>query len=208
VFRNCTTYSSLQTRQPLEMAPWFPKPSGSVYVGFVGSFHESRVDVALVEHVVRSCPEYHFLIVGWVSEALEPLVARNDNLHYVGEMPNESLGTVLRSFDAAIIPHADNEATRGNDLLKLLDLNACQVPVVSTNVSGVDSGKYIVKIASTPRDFVASLRQCVQGQHGLDLLRGRENARQQSWEVQVLLLAQTIELPVRQRSALIASTVR
>jgi glycosyltransferase involved in cell wall biosynthesis len=185
LFRNCTTFESLQkVTAAFTLSPWFPKPEGQTYVGFVGSLAEERVDAELLEHLFSVFPEVAFLFVGWISEGLIPLLARYDNAHTVPEVPNDVLGTVIRKFDVGIIPHRVNAATAGNDLLKLLDYNACGVPVVTTPVSGAASG-YMALVASTKEEFASSVQLCLDGKHRLDLARGVEYARDRSWEVQV-----------------------
>lgn len=185
LFRNCTTFESLQMVAPaFTLFPWFPKPEGQTYVGFVGSLAEERVDAELLEHLFTVFPQVTFLFVGWISEGLTPLLARHDNAHTVPEVPNDVLGTVIREFDVGIIPHCVNAATEGNDLLKLLDYNACGVPVVTTPVSGAASG-YTALVASTKEEFASSVQLCLDGNHKLDLARGVEYARDRSWEVQV-----------------------
>jgi glycosyltransferase involved in cell wall biosynthesis len=185
LFRNCTTFDSLQKTIPdFRLPPWFPKPAGRTYIGFIGSLHEDRVDAGLLEYLISAFPQFTFLFVGWVSEGLIGTLAKYPNAQIVPEAPNDVLGTVIRSFDAAIIPHRDNAITKGNDLLKLLDYNACAVPVVTTPVSGTGAG-YTALIASTKQDFADCVRACVEGNHNLNLAQGVEYARERSWETQV-----------------------
>jgi len=199
LFRNCTTFDALQkVTANFTLAPWFPKPDGRKYVGFIGSLAEDRVDAELLEHLFSAFPNVTFLFVGWIGEGLLPLLARHKNAHAVPEVPNDALGTVIRGFDAAIIPHSVNAATAGNDLLKLLDFNGCGVPVVTTPVSGATSG-YTALVASTKEEFASAVQRCLDGDHGLDLARGVEYARERSWEVQVPKLADWLGLQ-RKRS--------
>jgi hypothetical protein len=142
------------------------------------------VDTGLLEYLLSAFPQFTFLFVGWVSEGLIGTLAKYPNAQIVPEAPNEALGTVIRSFDAAIIPHRDNAITKGNDLLKLLDYNACAVPVVTTPISGAGAG-YTALIASTKQDFADCVRACVEGNHNLNLAQGVEYARERSWETQV-----------------------
>jgi glycosyltransferase involved in cell wall biosynthesis len=197
LFRNCTTFESLQKiTAGFALPPWFPKPEGQTYVGFVGSLAEQRVDADLLEHLFSSFPRVAFLFVGWISEGLVPILSRHDNVHIVPEVPNDVLGTVIRAFDVCIIPHRVNPATAGNDLLKLLDYNACGVPVVTTPVSGAASG-YTALVASTKEEFASSIQLCLDGRHRLDLVRGMEYARDRSWEIQVPKLVDWLGLQRR-----------
>ncbi len=194
LFRNCTTFESLQKESPgFALPPWFPKAVGQIYVGFIGSLTEDRVDAEILEHVLSAFPQVTFLFVGWISEGLTPILARHENAHAVPEVPNEVLGTVIRAFDVCIIPHRETPATAGNDLLKLLDYNACGVPVVTTPVSGAASD-YTALVASTKEEFARSIQLCLDGKHKLDLARGVEYARDRSWEIQVPKLVEWLGL--------------
>jgi len=201
LFRNCTVFDSLQRANPeFRLAPWFPKPPGRIYVGFIGLLWETRVDIELLEHLFSTFPQYTFLFAGWVTEGMAKALARHPNAHAVPEVPNDALGAVLRAFDAGIVPHSDNALSKGNDLLKLLDYNACGVPAVTTPTSGAETG-YTALIASTKEEFAECVRACVEGRHNLDLAQGVEYARERSWEKQVPKLIRWLGLPRRGEGA-------
>jgi hypothetical protein len=201
LFRNCTTFDSLQRVDPdFRLPPWFPKPAGQTYVGFVGSLWEARVDIELLEHVLSTFPQYTFLFAGWVTAEMAKTLAKHPNAHAVPEVPNRSLGAMIRAFDACIVPHSDNALSKGNDLLKLLDYNACAAHAVTTPVSGAEAG-YTALTASTKEEFAECVRACVEGRHGLNLAQGVEYARERSWEKQVPKLIDWLGLPRREESA-------
>jgi glycosyltransferase involved in cell wall biosynthesis len=198
LFRNCTPFDSLQKAHPeFQLPPWLPKPAGRIYVGFVGNLQEARVDIELLEYLFSRFPQYTFLFVGWVTEGMVKVLAKHPNAHAVPEVPNDTLGAVIRAFDACIVPHRDNAFTRGNDLLKLLDYNACGVPAVTTPVSGAGAG-YTALTASTREEFAECVRACVEGRHNLNLAQGVEYARERSWERQMPKLIDWLGLPRRQ----------
>jgi len=198
LFRNCTTFDSLQKANPeFRLPPWFPKPAGQTYVGFIGSLQEIRVDIELLEHLFSRFPQYTFLFAGWVTEGMAKVLAKHPNAHAVPEVPNDALGAVIRAFDACIVPHRDNASTKGNDLLKLLDYNACGAPAVTTPVSGSGTG-YTALTASTKEEFAECVQACVEGRHNLNLAQGVEYARERSWEKQVPKLIDWLGLPRRE----------
>jgi len=200
LFRNCTTFDSLQKANPeFRLPPWFPKPAGQTYVGFIGSLQEIRVDIELLEHLFSRFPQYTFLFAGWVTEGMAKVLAKHPNAHAVPEVPNDALGAVIRAFDACIVPHRDNASTKGNDLLKLLDYNACGAPAVTTPVSGAGTG-YTALTASTKEEFAECVQACVEGRHNLNLAQGVEYARERSWEKQVPKLIDWLGLPRREES--------
>ena len=139
VFRNCTTFETMQRRQPdFEMAPWYRSFPGNTYIGFIGSITEERIDKSLVDFLFRRLADCTFLFVGYIdSSSLLQYLTSYPNVRVLDPVRNEDLGEVIRGFDVAIVPHNDNALTRGNDLLKVLDYLACGVPVVSTPVSDV-----------------------------------------------------------------------
>jgi glycosyltransferase involved in cell wall biosynthesis len=201
LFRNGTTFDSLQRINPdFRLPPWFPKPAGQIYIGFIGLLWETRVDIELLEHLFSIFPQYTFLFVGWVTEGMAKVLAKHPNAQAVPEVPNDALGTVIRSFDACIVPHSDSALSKGNDLLKLLDYNACGVPAVTTPTSGAETG-YTALIASTKEEFAECVRACVEGRHNLDLAQGVEYARERSWERQIPKLIDWLGLPRREESA-------
>ena len=200
LFRNGTSFDVLQKADPaFRLPPWFPKPAGQTYIGFIGILWEARVDIELLEHLFATFPQYTFLFVGWVTEEMAKVLARHPNAHAVPAVPNAELGAVIRAFDAAIVPHSDNALTQGNDLLKLLDYNACGVPAVSTPASGAGTG-YTALIASTKEEFAECVRACVEGRHNLNLAQGVEYARARSWEKQIPKLIDWLGLPRREES--------
>jgi hypothetical protein len=115
---------------------------------------------------------------------MDKVLTRHPNAHAVPEVPNDALGAVIRAFDVCIVPHRDNAHTKGNDLLKLLDYNACGGPAVTTPASGAGTG-YTALTASTKEEFAECVRACVEGRHNLNLAQGVEYARERSWERQV-----------------------
>ena len=197
VFRNCTAFESLQRVGECAIGPWLPKPSNAVYVGFIGSLMSDRADTELLGYLLQTFPKYTFLFAGWVDKKICSILEKYPNTAMIPEVPSDRLGDIIRSFDVGIVPHAINVVTQGNDLLKLLDYSACNVPVVSTPVAGVTEKSWIA-VASTREAFADKLRRCVEGTHGLDLAVGVQYARERSWESQVPKLIDWLGLQKRQ----------
>lgn len=187
IFRNCTTFETLQRRQPtFKLAPWYPKKNGATYIGFIGSIAEDRIDRALLHVVFSSLPYCTFLFFGYCdSLPLVQYLRSYPNVRVLDPVPNEDLSEVIRGFDVAIVPHRDNTSTLGNDLLKVMDYFACGVPVVSTAVSDVRAHGAAVRVASDPLDFVARIQGLLAGTDRYDSSLAISIARKRSWERQV-----------------------
>ncbi len=194
VFANCTSWDTFQTRKPgFRLSPFFPKPPGQVYIGFIGGIHSTRADEALLDRLFREFPRYRFLFIGYTDrdDFLKRLTA-HENVSFLPEVPHPDLSEVIRAFDVAIVPHVNNSVTRGNDLLKVLDYFACNVPVVSTRCSGVECYGKALYLANNHDEFVSFLVKLATGTIAHDPRLGEAIARERSWERQVPVLAEAI----------------
>ena len=134
----------------------------------------------------RRLPHCTFLFVGYIDNPpLKELLSAYPNVEVLDPVPNEHLGEVIRGFDVAIVPHCDNAATRGNDLLNVLDYFACGIPVVSTPVSDVAAFGASIRVAYTPADFAARIEALLNGSDSYDSSLAVSIARERSWERQV-----------------------
>jgi glycosyltransferase involved in cell wall biosynthesis len=192
IFRNCTTFETLQRTQPnFRLAPWYPKKPGATYIGFIGSITEDRIDRALLDIVFGRLPHCTFLFYGYCDNLpLAQYLRSYPNVRVLDPVPNDDLGEVIRGFDVAIVPHRDNTSTRGNDLLKVMDYFACGVPVVSTGVSDVQAYGAAVRVASNPADFANRIQELLAGTDRYDSSLAISIARERSWERQVPRLSE------------------
>jgi glycosyltransferase involved in cell wall biosynthesis len=187
VFHNCTDFDNFQrVRSDWTLPPHFPKPPGTRYIGFVGGLNRVRVDLDLLQLLFERFPQFRFLFVGYTNDpAIRVWLEKFPNAAFVPEVPYDTLPSVIRSFDVAIVPHLDNENTRGNDLLKVLDYFACGVPVVTTRCSNIDKYAGACWIAETHEDFVSRIAQLTDGSLRHDSEPGRQIARERTWQAQV-----------------------
>ena len=183
VFPNGTDFDAMQRYDPgFCLGDVLPKTTARRYVGFIGGLHRGRVDERLLLSAIEAFPEALFLFVGYSNDAqlLGKLNAR-PNVRVFSSVPYEQLPSVIRSFDAAIIPHLDNEFTKGNDLLKLRDYLACGVPVVTTRSSGVERYGAAVYLSSGQSSFIEALGGVLSGEARHDPQPGLAIAARESW---------------------------
>jgi glycosyltransferase involved in cell wall biosynthesis len=187
VFLNCTDFENFQRTQPgWTLQPYFPKRPGDRYIGFIGGLNHLRVDLELLEKLFRRFSDCQFLFVGYTNDpAIQTWLKAFPNAVFVPEVPYTDLPNVIHSFDVAIVPHLDNENTRGNDLLKMLDYFACGVPVVTTRCSNVDKYAGACRIAETHDEFANSVEQLLRGTVVHDPQPGLAIARSRTWRHQV-----------------------
>ena len=199
VFHNCTDFDNFQDPgNGLNLQPWLPKPPGAVYIGFTGGINSTRADTELLISLFQRFPWWRFLFIGYSDDRafLDQLTAY-PNVAFIPERPYRELPEIIRSFDVAIVPHADNATTRGNDLLKVLDYMACGVPVVSTKCSNVERYAGAIHLAETPGQFGDLLEALVGGTLRHNPVPGLREAAARSWKEQVPeLLPWLMDMPV------------
>lgn len=187
VFRNCTDYDTFQRVSPWYCRPpYFPKLPNKRYIGFIGGLNVPRADIKLLRTLFRRFEDCQFLFVGYTNDpSVLDEIAQFPNAAFVPEVPYDELPNIIRTFDVAIVPHQDNEYTRGNDLLKVLDYFACAVPVVTTDVSGVGRYGHACHVAENHDQFAAAIDKLLRGAISHNPEPGRAIARRNTWRRQV-----------------------
>ncbi len=128
-------------------------------VGFAGVIDE-RIDYGLVGAIAARRPDYQFVFAGPVVNVAPGHLPRAANIHSLGMPPYRDLPRLMSGWDAAILPFANNEATRFISPTKAPEYLAAGRRVVSTSIRDVvhpycDLG--LVAVADEPDAFVESL---------------------------------------------------
>jgi glycosyltransferase involved in cell wall biosynthesis len=125
-------------------------------LGFFGVIDE-RIDQDLIAFVARARPEWQLVLIGPVVK-IDPLgLPRLPNIHYLGPKAYKDLPAYLAGWDLALLPFAQNEATRFISPTKTPEYLAAGCPVVSTPIADVVDpyGEVgAVHIADSPERFV------------------------------------------------------
>ncbi|MBN1341539.1 MAG: glycosyltransferase [Phycisphaerae bacterium] len=103
----------------------------SPIVGFFGNLDGNTVDRALLDAIIRSRPEYRFVLVGPMSREFESLRAHG-NLTHVPQKPYCEIARYGAAFDVAIMPWLRNEWIHHCNPIKLKEYLSLGKPVVST----------------------------------------------------------------------------
>jgi len=99
-------------------------------------------------------------MVGPVVKIAEEDLPRAANIHYLGAKPYAELPSYIAGWDVAMMPFAQNAATRFISPTKTLEYLAAGRPVVSTPVPDVVAmfaGTDLVRIAGSAAAFVAAI---------------------------------------------------
>jgi glycosyltransferase involved in cell wall biosynthesis len=142
---------------PVDLQPILDR--GKPVIGYTGAFIE-RVDYDLCLHLIRSRPEYEFVMIGAI---LDKSLDRSgllklglDNVSWLGLKSYDELIKYIWCFDVGIVPFKINKITLATTSIKIFEYMACQVPVVS--VAMPESKRYSgVFIAETYDQFAELL---------------------------------------------------
>ena len=181
-------------RATTEIAPelkGLPRP----IVGFWGLIHE-WIDLDLLQHVARRHPEWSLVLVGRASvdcNGLSPM----PNVHFLGPRPYASLPGFAKGFTASMLPFKINRLTQSVNPIKLREYLAAGLPVVSTALPEVRPYDGVVRIGTTPEEFVKGLEAAVLDTGEVSVRQRMDAVCKETWEAKVEYI-----------STLVASTPR
>jgi glycosyltransferase involved in cell wall biosynthesis len=143
-------------------------PAGPVAV-YVGTLHEERFDVPLLQELAEARPDVRFALVGpnSLGPAATAGLASLPNVDLVGPQPYDLVPGFLQHADLVVIPHLVNPFTESLDPIKAYECVAAGRPTVATPVAGFrDLGEAVVvadrsefvPVASRLLDSVGSRR--------------------------------------------------
>jgi glycosyltransferase involved in cell wall biosynthesis len=148
-------------------------------VGFVGRVDE-RIDVALVDAAAGALPDATFVFVGPRGLRRGPLDVRA-NVRFLPAVAYDDVPAVLQALDVGMLPYRVDALTEGANPLKLRELLAAGVPVVSTSLPEVRRYAGLVRIARDVDEWGSALRDAVR--EGRSRADERSRAvRGETWE--------------------------
>lgn len=143
-------------RRPAGAAPealgLVPRPR----VGYVG-LADGRLDDALLDEVAASMPDVSFVLVGPRLLPEGPL-DRRGNVCFLPPVPYADVPAVMHALDAGILPYRMDALTERMNPLKLRELLATGVPVVSSPLPEVERYRGVVRLARDADGWRDALR--------------------------------------------------
>ncbi len=155
-------------------------------LGYVGTVHPERVDVALIEIVAQAFPQGTIALVGpnLLDEGQLRRLSMLKNVVLTGPVSYQRVPHFLAAFDVCLVPHLESEFTESLNPIKLWEYLATGKPVVSTNVAGFRDFSSLCRIASGAEAFVEACEMAVledKSAQSARLLAAKEN----SWDTRV-----------------------
>lgn len=131
-------------------------------VGFYGVIDE-RLDIELLAGAASARPDWSFVLIGPVVKIDAATLPVRDNIHYLGMRDYNRLPVYLAAFDVAILPFAQNAATRFISPTKTLEYLAGGRPVVSTPIQDVvELYGDVVAVADGVEAFVVTIEELLE----------------------------------------------
>jgi glycosyltransferase involved in cell wall biosynthesis len=112
-------------------------PASPVAV-YVGSLHDSRIDVELLADVAHALPHVHLALVGpnSLSRESQATLKRFSNILPLGPRPYDDVPAYLQHADVVIVPHRVSSFTDSLDPIKLYECLVIDTPTVATPSAG------------------------------------------------------------------------
>ncbi|MEV4362643.1 glycosyltransferase [Nonomuraea sp. NPDC049625] len=136
-----------------------PRPSDPPMVLYSGLMNPSFFDWDICYNVIKSCPEFNFVLVGkrgfWHDHELGLQVQEQEarlrtlpNSTLVEWVPHQELPKFIRQASAAIIPFAEGPVTSGVIPLKVFEYIAAGIPVVSSSLPAIADYPLVYAVAT------------------------------------------------------------
>jgi glycosyltransferase involved in cell wall biosynthesis len=134
-------------------------------LGYFGVVDE-RIDLGLLARIADERPAWQLVVVGPVVKIEVSSLPVRSNIHYLGQKTYQELPRYLAGWDAALMPFAQNEATRFISPTKTLEYLAGGKQVISTPIADVVKPygeRGLVEVASA-EDFVQAIERVLKNQ--------------------------------------------
>ncbi len=163
-------------------------------IGYVGNLDAARLDVPLLEAVVRRRPHWHLVFIGSAHRDQSVLaLSRHANVHFLGVRPYPNVRRYVRHFDVAIVPHLDNELTRNMNPLKLYVYLSLKIPIVATPIAHSDAIGKFIRVGGTQAEFIDAIERCLVDGFGDRAAQIDDVLRANSWDKRVQKIVALID---------------
>ena len=132
IVRNAVDRGAIDSAHPQDLG------ADSPHIGYVGTLHESRLDIDLVLRTAGSLAGGRVHLVGpdCLSDHARSRLKSHPRITLHGSVPAPEVPSWLVAFDVLICPHVITEFTLSLDAIKAYEYLATSRPVVATPTSG------------------------------------------------------------------------
>jgi glycosyltransferase involved in cell wall biosynthesis len=182
----------LETTPVPDDAADLPRP----VIGFYGLI-EDWVDLDVIRYMAATRPSWSLLLIGEIKTDVSGLRSL-PNVHLLGRRPYQSLPGYCKKFDIAVLPFVVNQLTMAANPLKLREYLAAGLPVVATPLPEVRKLGGLVRLATTPQEFLNECDALLESGLRGPALSVSSQMDAESWDGKVDILSEFIgRLPSR-----------
>ncbi len=180
----------------LPRPPDWPEGTGPVLI-FIGAIDAYKLDLAMLELLMRRTPQWTYLFIGPVGET-DPDTDVSGwhelaNVHLLGTKNYSSLPAYLAHADVALLPLQINDYTRHMYPMKFFEYLAAGCPVVATAIPALEDQADVAMLCPPdPLAFEAAIH-CALAQHGPDLDQRLERAGQHTYRTRTVAMLDCLD---------------
>jgi GT2 family glycosyltransferase len=153
-------------------------------MGYAGTLHSARLDVALLVRSAELRPQWEFILVG--PDHLEApdrmRLFRLPNVHHLGVRPHSAVSSYVSGFDVCLMPNLITDFTRSLNPLKLYEYLAAGRPVVATAAGIPTELEEHVMMVSTAEDLVRAAERGLGEDDPARVASRRASIAGETWE--------------------------
>ena len=135
---------------------------------FVGALDAYKLDLEMLEDLIRRTPQWSYVLVGPIAECdpstdLSSVLALS-NVHGMGVRPYRELPAWLAHSDVALLPLRMNDYTRQMFPMKFFEYLASGCPTVATAIPSLQSHRDVALLcAPSAAEFEVAIQQALAG---------------------------------------------
>lgn len=161
---------------------------------------DHRVDLALLDAVAATRPDWTLAIVGPVHVDPGPL-ARRPNVRLLGPVAYDRLPSVLRGCAVGLVPFVLDDYTRHVNPIKLREYLSAGLPVVATPIPEAATYAPACRVAHGASDTIAAVGDAIASDSPAARARRSEAMRGERWEARVAAIEAVVARTREARAA-------
>jgi len=171
-------------------------------IGYVGALNSQRLDIAIIEHIAVTYPEYTIVLVGPEDETfLASRLHSFENVVFSGQRAVTELPGFINAFDICINPQLVNEITIGNYPRKIDEYLALGKPVIATRTKTMEAFKDYVYLAENKEDYARFIALAIAEDSEQKNSERKAFAFTHTWENSVLAMKNRIAAVLQKGAA-------
>ncbi len=153
-----------------------------ITIGYTGSI-DNRIDINLLETVVKDMPHLNFLFIGKVFDPqVFSRLSQYKNVTFLPPVAPECIPQLQSKINVGIIPYVLNSLTKAIYPLKANEYLAMGLPVVITPFASLGLADEVVYTAANSADFKSCLTLAIQPQSEEITNKRLEIAKNADWQ--------------------------